>query len=532
MSAAENPDRDALPAMNRPTHGTADTTGQTTIASSPGNSYPNESDSSYGALKLVGLFLGPVLFLALLWLPLPWPGVPMQRLTAVLALVIVFWMTEAIPLAATALIGPALCILLGVARDREVLAAFGSPVIFKYIGMFFLTAAMQKHGLDRRLALAILNLPIVSHSPWRVCGGLAFLSAALGMWMNPLSTTAVMLPIAIGVINTSRAIGRNPEARQGLVLLIAYAASIGGITTPVGTAPNIITVGHLQELTGARVSTIHWMLLAAPLAIILICYLLWRLRPTLARDEGESVALAREFAQQQRDLGPLKPSEIATGLALGGAIFLWLVPGICELLGLDGKAMGINSINDDMVGLCAGLVLFVVPTNLRRGVFVLSWREGAKIDWGTIMLAAGGLSLGALIFSTGLAAAMGDGLSKLLRTTDISVVIAVGVVLSVAISEIASNTAAANVTVPLMIALSQSAGVDPVPVALACAFGCTFGFMLPVSSGPNTLAYATGEVRVRGMMRHGLALDIVGIAAIWLTIKLLSPLLDVMPKSL
>lgn len=479
--------------------------------------------SAYGWPKLLGLCLGPTLFLILLWLPMPSLDAPMQRLLAVLALVIVFWMTEAIPLAATALMGPALCILLNVAPDRQVLAPFGSPVIFKYIGMFFLTAAMQKHGLDRRMALAVLTTRGVSKSPWRVFVGLALLTAALGMWMNPLSTTAVMLPIALGVIHTSPAIGGNAETRQALVLLIAFAASVGGISTPVGTAPNIITVAHLQELTGERVSTLRWMLLAAPLVTALLVYLLWKMRPRVAGTPEDNAALAREFNAQRRNLGPLKFAEVATALALGTAIFLWLAPGIGELTGYRAGVFGKGNISDEMVGLCAGLILFAVPTNLRRGEFVLSWRDGAKIDWGTVMLAAGGLALGALIFSTGLAKAMGGAISAVLQSTNIAVIIAVGVVLSVALSEIASNTAAANVTVPLMIAVAHAAGVDPVPVAVACAFGCTFGFMLPVSSGPNTLAYATGEVRVRGMMRHGLALDLIGIVAIWVTLWLLAP---------
>ncbi len=483
--------------------------------------------ATYGWPKLLGLILGPVLFMTLLLLPMPSLAPPMQRLLAVLALVIVFWMTEAIPLAATALMGPALCILLGVASDREVLAPFGSPVVFKYLGMFFLTAAMQKHGLDRRLALTVLTLPCVSQSPTRVFAGLAVLTAALGMWMNPLSTTAVMLPIALGVIRTSPAIGGSAEARQALVLLIAFSASVGGISTPVGTAPNIITVAHLQQLTGERVSTVRWMLLAAPLVTALMIYLVWKLRPGVSGTPADNAALAADFAAQRRDLGKLKSGEIAAAIALGSAIFLWLAPGVGELTGYRAGIFGKGNVSDEMVGLCAGLILFAVPTQLRRGEFVLNWRDGASIDWGTVMLAAGGLSLGALIFSTGLAKTMGAGLSALLQTTDLAVIIAVGVVLSVGLSEIASNTAAANVTVPLMIAVAHGAGVDPVPVALACAFGCTFGFMLPVSSGPNTLAYATGEVRVRGMMRHGIALDAIGIVAIWLTLWLLAPAIKV-----
>ena len=479
--------------------------------------------SPYGWPQKAGLLTGLILFVALLLLPLP--GLPREvhRLVAVLALVIVFWVTEAIPLAATALIGPALCVVLGVAPERQVLAPFGSPVVFMYLGMFFLAAGMQKHGLDRRLALTILALPGVGRTPWRVFAALGFLTAALSMWMNNLSTTAVILPIAMGVLHTSRAIAGSAPSREALVLLIAFSASVGGLGTPVGTAPNLITIAHLQQLTGERVSTVRWMLLAAPLVLLLMAYLLWQLRPRCGSARDESGALEREFAEQRRRLGPWKRGEIVTALSLGTAILLWLGPGIAELFQAQLGATKWPRIPEEMVGFCAGLVLFLAPVDFKRGDFTLNWRDAATIDWGTVMLAAGGLALGALIFSTGLAKVMGDGMAGLLGTTSLWGIVAVGILLSVALSEIASNTAAANVTVPLMIAVAQSAGVNPVPVALGCCLACSFGFMLPVSTGPNALAYATGEVRIAGMIRHGLALDAVGIVLIWLTLRFLGP---------
>jgi sodium-dependent dicarboxylate transporter 2/3/5 len=490
--------------------------------------HPPETGARRRWPKILGLFVGAALGVVLLCVPMPALTPAMQRLVAVLALVIVYWVTEAIPLPATALIGAALCILLGVAPDRAVLAPFGHPVVFMYIGMFFLAAGMQKHGLDRRLALTVLAFPGVARSPWRVYAAMGGMTALLSMWMNNLSTTAVVMPIALGVLRTSRVIGANRESRQALVLLIPFAASMGGLATPVGTAPNLVSIAYMEQLAGVRISMLRWMVLTAPLVLVLMAYLLWQLRPRVTNSPvGEAESLEREFTAQLRALGRWQRGEIITAASLFIAILLWITPGLGELFGW--SAGWVKELPEEMVGLCAGLVLFVTPVCLRRGEFALSWHEAKDIDWGTVMLAAGGLSLGGLIFSTGLAKVMGEAMGGWLGTTSLWGIVAAGILLSVGLSEVASNTAAANVTMPIMLAVAQAAGVDPLPVGLACCLACSFGFMLPVSTGPNAIAYATGEVRIPGMIRHGLALDFVGVILIWVTLRLMWPLVDLLP---
>jgi sodium-dependent dicarboxylate transporter 2/3/5 len=481
---------------------------------------------SRSPIKQAGLLFGLAAFvLLILFVPEQLP-LPAQRLIPIMGLVIVFWVTEAIPMPATALLGAALCILLGVAPDRQVLAPFGHPVIFLYLGTFFLAAAMNKHGLDRRLALTLLGIPGLARSPRRVFAAVAVFTAALSMWMNNLSTTAVMLPIALGIMNSCPALAGTPRARESFVLLIAFSASIGGMGTPIGTAPNLVTLAFLRELTGERVSMVRWMLLTAPIVVTLLTFVIWRLVPRVG-PEG-AAGLEDELRRQRGSLGAWKTGEIVTGVVLGSAVLLWFVPGVAELAGHRNHPVMAwleRRLSQEMIGLWAGLALFLVPTDWRRGEFVFTWRDAAKIDWGTLILVAGGLTLGSMIFSTGLADALGQTVGGMLGTPSIWMVMLAGLVMGALLSEVASNTASANVMVPLMIAVAHSLDVNPVPVALAACLGCTCGYTMPVSTGPNALAYGTREVRLQAMLRHGVELNLVSLVAIWLTLLLLAPVL-------
>ena len=470
----------------------------------------------------VGLGLGPLLMVCLLIWPVPGVSVEAQRLAAVLALAVVFWMTEAIPMAATALLAPALCIPLGVARDREVLAPFASPSIFLFIGSFFMAAAMSRHGLDRRLALWLLTRKGVLRSPFTLYAALGGMTALLSMWMSNVATTAVMIPIALGVLATTPQLSARPRSRADLILLIAFSASVGGLGTPVGTPPNIIAIGFVRQLASGTISFLDWMKLGVPLVVVLMIFLLWLMRPRgiVFTDRG---AMEAELRQQRDALGPLRSGERNTALLFGLAITLWMWPGISEILNGGPTAGGLwlaRYLPEEMVGLFCGLLVFFLPVNLREWRFTLTWKEAERIDWGTIYLFAGGLSLGTMIFNTGLAKAMGNGMSYWLGTPGLWLLVAAGIVLSLALSEATSNTASANVMVPLMIAVAQSAQLPVIPVAMAVSMACSFGFLLPVSTGPNALAYGTGMVPLTRMMRAGIFLDLAGAVAIFVVVWL------------
>jgi sodium-dependent dicarboxylate transporter 2/3/5 len=472
--------------------------------------------------RRVGLVLGPALFLLLLCFPIPGLTPAAQRLVPALVLAIVFWITEAIPMAATAMLAPALCVPLGVTGQTSVLAPFASPSIFMFIGSFFIAAAMHVHGLDRRLALWLLTRRGVTRTPFTLFAAMGCLTAVLSMWMSNVATTAMMMPIGLSVLAACPGLSGNRAAQCNLVLLIAFAASIGGLGTPVGTPPNIMTMGFLREMTDAEVSFFDWMKLGVPLVIALMVFLLWLLRPR-GLSFSDRRAMESGLRSQYESLGPVKPGERNAGIIFGIALFLWMWPGLIELLAGE-KILGAAWISkhfpEENVGLICGLLTFLLPVNLKEWQFTLTWKQAAQIDWATIFLFAGGLALGKMIETTGLAQAMGDGVVAHLGTPGLWLLVAGGIVIGLGLSEATSNTASTNVMVPLIIPIALSAGLPAVPVALATGLACSFGFMLPVSTGPNALAYGTGLVPLPRMMKSGIFLDIVGGAAIWLIIWL------------
>ncbi|HYC70521.1 MAG TPA: DASS family sodium-coupled anion symporter [Opitutaceae bacterium] len=492
-------------------------------------STPAESlEARFEALRRpVGFVLAPAAAFAVWLAPLPGLDTPAHKMAALMTLAVVLWVSEAIPMAATSLLVPALCIVFGVGPAGAVLAPFASSITFLFIGTFMLGLGMQKHGLDRRIALHLLCLPGVARSPVTIFMALGALTAGLSMWMSNSGTTAVMLPIALGVLRSCPELGENLRLRENLVLLVAFAASMGGLATPVGTPPNLIALAALREHAGIELSFVQWMQLALPLTIALVLFLFWLLRPGDGARLVDPAALRAEFGRQLAALGPRTRGETYIAVALGTAIFLWVWPGLMELAGR-GQGWGAGWIRahfpEDIIGLLIGLVLLVLPTDFRKWEMTLEWHEAVKIDWGTVLLFAGGLSLGGQLFQTGLARELGGAVGAALGTPSLWTLVAVAIGLSIALSEAASNTASANIMVPMMIAVALAQGLNPIPVALATTLACSFGFLLPVSTGPNAQAYATKHVRILTMMRKGIWLDVLGAVTVWLIVRFLAPL--------
>lgn len=312
----------------------------------------------------VGTFLAPIAFIVLWFAPLPL-SYQAHALAAILGLTIVLWITEAIPMAATALLGPALCVVFGVGKDVVIFSAFGHPICLLFLGSFLLAQAMQKHGLDRRLALTLLCVPGIAKTPGRVLAALGVLTAVLSMWMSNTAITAVMLPIALGVLSASPKLSETPGAKSGLVLMIAFAASIGGLATPVGTPTNLVALGALKTYLGRSISFFEWMHMAIPLSLVLMVVLFFILRPR-GNQTFEDADVLTEFRKQRAELGPFRPGERNAAIAFFFALGVWMYPGLAELIAGDG-AFGSDWLKahfpEETVGLLAGLILFVLPVS-------------------------------------------------------------------------------------------------------------------------------------------------------------------------
>lgn len=483
--------------------------------------------------KRLGWYLAPVVLVVLWFIPFPGLSEPARHLFAIVGMALVLWMTEAIPLAATALLAPSLCVLAGLGSAREVFKPFADPVIFLFIGSFFMGQAMLKHGLNRRFAFALLAMPWVSASPMRLYAAFAGITALVSMWVSNAATTAMMLPIALSILaevgaRQGAANFRTTPYAAGLILITAFAASVGGMATPVGTPPNLIGIGALERLLGYKVSFFQWMSLGLPVAIVLAVFLVWRFSrqcpfPTLMLSENR-----RWLEAERTNLGPWTRGQVNVVVLFAAAVVLWMLPGLVSALDPRGTASPVATwiaarIPESIVGLLAASVLFFLPADRRRESFTLEWRDAAGIDWGTILLFAGGMSLGELMFSTGLAHWIGSGLAGIFQSNSVIGLTILFTAVGIVVSETTTNTASATMVVPIAIAVSQAAGVDPLKPALAACLGCSMGFLLPVSTGPNAMAYGTGCVPLRAMMRHGLLLDVVGWGVIVATVLLLGP---------
>ena len=478
--------------------------------------------------RTIGLILGPLVLVALIAAPLPLP-LPAHRLAGILAMVVVLWVTEALPLAITAMLGPILAVVFGVAPVRTALASFADPVVFVFIGGFILAEAMFVHGVDRRIAYTALSSRFVGRSAGRILVTFGAVTAFLSMWMSNTATTAMMFPIGLSIVAHLTRSGATGARQFALVtmLITAFAASIGGMATPVGTPPNLIGIGMLERLTGSDITFFQWMLLGVPIVVVMFTVLAIYFWVVGARGvtlpEGSTAVVHEEL----RKLGPLSRAQRNVLLAFGMTVILWVLPGLLAMVGMDGTPFALayaRAVPESVAAMLGAFLLFVLPIDWRARKFTLTWDEASKIEWGVVFLYGGGLALGELAFTTGLAGAMGTGIAAWLpsHTTVALTVLFTG--MAIVLSEATSNTASANMIVPIAIAVAIAAGIRPIEPALGATLGASMGFMLPVSTPPNAIVYSSGYIPITAMMRYGVLLDVVGFFVIIAVVLLLGPI--------
>jgi sodium-dependent dicarboxylate transporter 2/3/5 len=485
--------------------------------------------------RTVGLFLAPLAGL-LFWL-LP-TGLDDQQhtLAAVLIGVIVLWVTEPVPIPVGGFIGIAAIVLLGVTTADEALAPFGSSTVFTFIGAFILAQAMLKHGVAKRFAMFVLGLPGIGTSMVRVIIAFGAITALLSAFVSNTATVAMLLPTAVGILTVVAKLLQSTGAvdadfdplrlRVGaaLMLMLAYGASVGGLLTPVGSPPNLIGRGLIEEATGEKISFLDWMIMAAPICglmfVALAVVVLLVNKPEIRRLEGVEEYVAAE----RKELGPVSVAERNTLIAFVVTVTLWITPGIVALVaGTESSAYETvgNRLDEGVVAIIGASLLFVLPTRWKDREFTLVWKDAANIDWGTVVLFGTGIIFGSLLESSGLAETLGNGASDRLGITSTFAITAFAVLLAILVSETTSNTASAAVVVPIVIPIAMAAGVDPLVPALAATFAASFGFMLPVSTPQNAIVYGSGVVPITRMIRSGFSFDVLGAVLIVLLLPLM-----------
>lgn len=472
-----------------------------------------QTSKAAGARPLMGLALGPLLFGALLLAPPP-EGLSLEawRTAAIGVLMAVWWVTEPIPIPATALLPLLLFPLLGVAAIGPAAAPYADPIIFLFMGGFMMAAAMQRWDLHRRMALTIISA--MGTRPRNLVGGFMVATAFLSMWVSNTATAVMMLPIGLSVTHLVREVRLGDAATDddgfavSLMLGIAYAASIGGFATLIGTPPNALFAGFMRQAYGVEIGFGQWMLVGVPLTLVVLplCWLV--LTRVTSPVRLENIPGGRELIRRELGaLGPVSRPErwilVVFALAGLGWVFRPLLAGLVPG----------GSISDAGIAIAAALVLFLIPIDLRTRTFVLDWEWARRLPWDVLVLFGGGLSLADAITRTRLADWIGAELSGL-RDWPLLLVLLAVIVITVALSEIASNTATAAAFLPVVASLAMGVGQNPLLLAVPAALAASCGFMMPVSTPPNAIAYGSGYVTIPQMVRAGFWIDILCIAAI------------------
>lgn len=497
------------------------------------------------ARQSIGLFLGPVVFLFVFFAPLPLDP-QQQTLAAILAFTVVYWLSEAIPIPAMAILALALCVLLNVpgadpngddSAGDLVYGAFSSNTVFLFIGAFIIAQAMMTHGLDRRFALRILSLPGVGKSTYAIIIAFGAIAALLSAVISNTTTAAMLLPIGLGMMGAlgnlvSEQSGEDKDVTRlrfgtAMMLMISYGAGVGGLLTPIGTPPNLIGIGFIESELGVQITFFDWVITAFPIVLamfVVLCVVLILLN----KPEVRHITGAEEYIAGEREqLGRMTQGEKNTIVVFFIAVSLWMLPGFVALFaGGESNAYAAltNRLDEGTVAIIAAAILFILPTNWREREFTLNWNQAARIDWGTVILFGAGITLGTLLSDTGLAETIGNGIAGSLGFSSLLAISGVAALIAILISETTSNTAAATIVVPIVIPIANAAGVDPLIPALAAIFGASFGFMMPVSTPQNAVVYGSGMIPITKMVRSGIVFDIIGLGLIILLIPVMAAL--------
>jgi sodium-dependent dicarboxylate transporter 2/3/5 len=508
--------------------------------------------------KTIGFFVGITAFLVLILLPTPAAfqsaatqflsngpssmtsdqlAYAMKVVLALLLLMISWWITEAIPLPATALLPPVVLpwfhlsgIQAGHAQDltlKTILANYANPVIYLFLGGFLIAGAMQKWRLDRRFTLWLLTRGKLANDSRSVLLSLMAVTAILSMWISNTATAAMMLPLGLGILSLMRSPSGSSRFGTAVMLGIAWAASIGGVGTIIGTPPNGIGLGILNTVfahdpTYHRITFLKWMMFGVPYVIIFVpvaWFLILRFYPP----EFITVPGGKERLLAERaELSSISTPERRTIGAFLLAVVLWVSNPFWPQLLPGTLAAQLGWIDEYTIGLVVGTLLFIIPVNIKEATFLLEWQDIRYVDWGTLLLFGGGIALSDAMFKTGLASWLAISFVELFGSPSSLALLFLTIVLVALLTEVTSNTAVTSMAIPIVISIAQRLGHDPILLALGATVAASMAFMLPVATPPNALVYGTGQVKIKEMVRAGFALDIAGAILTTLLVTLLA----------
>uniref|UniRef100_A0A7D6GVN4 SLC13/DASS family transporter n=2 Tax=Natrinema zhouii TaxID=1710539 RepID=A0A7D6GVN4_9EURY len=484
---------------------------------------PFDVGGTYDLRQRVGFVLGPLLFALIFLSPTP-SGLSAagKAVAAVTAWVAVWWMSEAIPIPATSLLPIVLFPLTGALPVADTTPSYGHPLIFLFMGGFFLAMAMQRWGLHRRIALRTIKA--VGTEPSRLILGFMLATAFLSMWVSNSATVMMMVPIALAVIyQTADLVDETDlevDTSEGnfsfgiaLMLCIAYGASVGGVSTLIGTPPNVLFAGQADALFDQSVSFAEWMLYGVPISAIGLVAVYVYVTRAVSPEFEELPAGADTIDRELERLGPMVRQEKMVAVVFVGMAAAWIGASLIDpLLGIAPPEDA-----DTIVAIGGAMVLFTLPTKTEDGdhTFLLDWTNAVDIPWGVILLFGGGLAIASGFGDTGLAAWIGERL-ELLGGVPMIVILFAVVVMTIFLTEVTSNTATTAMLMPILAGVAVGIGVHPFGLMIAGATAASFAFMLPVATPPNAIVFGSGYITLPQMAKIGVGLNVIGIVLITL----------------
>ena len=473
--------------------------------------------------KKKGFGFGLLVFIVMQILPAP-EGLSSEgwSVAAIVSLMAIWWATEAIPVAVTALLPLALFPLIGIVSFKEAAIPYANPNIYLFLGGFMLALAIERSGLHKRMALHMI-IAAGSSGP-KLIAGFMTIAALISMFVMNTSTTLMLLPIGLAVCSVvSNTIPGLTEKEityfdTSLMLGIAYAATIGGMSTLVGTAPNIVFSAFMQETYGIEISMIDWMTLGVPLAIVML-YSAWIVLtkyvfPTSFITSNETKLYLKNMLNEQ---GPLSKDEIKISIIFGLTAMAWMLRTVLD------NYQTFSGLTDAGIAIISAILLFMIPSTSNKGE-LLDWSDSDKLPWGLLILFGGGLSIAAQINSSGLGIWIGEGLSVLSTVPPVFLILAV-TALIIFLTEVTSNVATTSTFLPVFGAVAIGIGVLPVSLTVPVCLAASCAFMLPVATPPNAIVYGSGKFTIATMMRAGFFLNIIGIFVVTLFAYFIAPMI-------
>ncbi len=470
-----------------------------------------------------GLLLGPLVFIVFLLTaetqsvmePLAW------RVAAIGLWMAIWWATEAIPVAVTAFIPLVLFEPFGIASFREAAVPYANPTIYLFLGGFMMALAIERWNLHRRIALAILDH--TGTDGQRLVGGFMLVCALLSMWMTNTSTTMMLLPIVMSVVGVIREnmpdIDADSRKNFELVMLlgVAYAASIGGLATLVGTPPNALLIGYMAENYGLEISFARWMLVGVPVTVIMLP-LAWLLltRVLYPVNIPASDYVKSHLHHLRAELGPMTVAEKRVAILFGVVVFCWMLRRPLSAW------LNVSGVSDPGIIMTAVVLLFVIPSGMPQQARLMRWEDVSRLPWGVLILFGGGLSLASAVSSSGLALWLGEGLAPL-NAYGKAVLVVASVTLVIYLTELTSNLATTATLLPVMGAIAIQAGVPPIVLTVPITIAASCAFMLPVATPPNAIVFATGAISIPQMVRAGFFLNLIGVIVVSLVSLFIAP---------